>query len=82
LTWLTEVNVRVVRLLVAELRVLAEHIAEFEDAIALAFAEHPEKSFFSELPGAGPAMAPRLLAAFGTRGIYSRMPCVCSATSG
>ena len=62
-----EVNVRVVRLLVAELRVLAEHIAEFEDAIALAFSEHPEKSFFAELPGAGPAMAPRLLAAFGTQ---------------
>jgi transposase len=62
-----EVNVRVVRLLVAELRVLAEHISEFEDAIALAFAEHPEKNLFSELPGAGPALAPRLLAAFGTQ---------------
>jgi transposase len=61
-----EVNVRVVRLLVAELRVLADHISEFEDAIALAFAEHPEKNFFAELPGAGPALAPRLLAAFGT----------------
>jgi transposase len=61
-----EVNVRVVRLLVAELRVLADHIAEFEDAIALAFAEHPEKNLFSELPGAGPSLAPRLLAAFGT----------------
>jgi transposase len=61
-----EVNARVVRLLVAELRVLSEHIAEFEDAIALAFAEHPEKNLFSELPGAGPSLAPRLLAAFGT----------------
>ena len=61
-----EVNARVVRLLVAELRVLSEHIAEFEDAIALAFTEHPEKNLFSELPGAGPSLAPRLLAAFGT----------------
>jgi transposase len=61
-----EVGVRVVRLLVAELRVLTDHIAQFQDAIALAFAEHPEKNFFSELPGAGPTMAPRLLAAFGT----------------
>jgi transposase len=61
-----EVNARVVRLMVAELRVLSEHIAEFEDAIALAFAEHPEKNLFSELPGAGPSLAPRLLAAFGT----------------
>lgn len=62
-----EVSVRVVRMLVAELRVLAEHIAEFEDAIAETFAEHPEKSLFSELPGAGPTLAPRLLAAFGTQ---------------
>jgi len=61
-----EVNVRIVRMLVAELRVLAEHIIEFERAIEEAFAEHPEKSFFRELPGAGPVMAPRLLAAFGT----------------
>jgi hypothetical protein len=61
-----EVNVRIVRLLVAELRVVAEHIAEFEAAIAQAFAAHPEHNFFRELPGAGPAMAPRLLAAFGT----------------
>ena len=61
-----EVSVRVVRLLVAELRVLAEHIAQFEEAIAEAFARHPEKAFFAELPGAGPALAPRLLAAFGT----------------
>jgi hypothetical protein len=61
-----EVSVRIVRMLVAELRVLAEHITEFETAIEEAFAEHPEKSFFRELPGAGPVMAPRLLAAFGT----------------
>jgi transposase len=61
-----EVSVRIVRMLLAELRVLAEHITEFETAIEEAFAEHPEKSFFRELPGAGPVMAPRLLAAFGT----------------
>lgn len=63
---LIEVSVRVVRLLIAELRVLVEHIAEFESAIAQTFAAHPERSFFRELPGAGPALAPRLLAAFGT----------------
>jgi transposase len=61
-----EVNGRVVRLLVAELRVLAEHITEFETTIEETFAEHPEKNLFRELPGAGPAMAPRLLTAFGT----------------
>lgn len=61
-----ETAVRVVRLLVAELRVLQEHIAEFESAIAQAFAAHPEHQLFRELPGAGPVLAPRLLAAFGT----------------
>jgi len=61
-----EVAVRIVRLLIAELRVLQEHIAEFENAIAQAFAAHPEKNLFRELPGAGAVLAPRLLAAFGT----------------
>jgi transposase len=61
-----QVSVRTVRLLVAELRVLQEHIADFEQAIAQAFATHPEKNLFSNLPGAGAVLAPRLLAAFGT----------------
>src|SRR6266851_2445360 len=66
-----EVSVRIVRLLVAELRVLVEHIAEFDDAIAQAFAQHPEKSLFRQLPGAGAVLAPRLLTAFGTaRDLY------------
>ena len=65
-TAVVEVSVRVVRLLVAELRVVVEHIAEFEKVIAQTFAAHPEHSFFRELPGAGPTLAPRLLAAFGT----------------
>lgn len=61
-----EVRVRVVRLLIAELRVVMEHIAEFEKIIAQTFSEHPEHGFFDALPGAGPVLAPRLLAAFGT----------------
>jgi transposase len=61
-----EVSVRIVRLLIAELRVVVEHVAEFEKAIAQTFGQHPEHSFFRELPGAGPTLAPRLLAAFGT----------------
>lgn len=63
---IVDVNIRVVRLLVAELRVLQEHIATFEDAIAAAFALHPERALFRELPGAGANLAPRLLVAFGT----------------
>jgi transposase len=63
---IVEPAVRVVRMLVDELRVLQEHVAEFEVAIAQAFAAHPEHSLFRELPGAGPTLAPRLLAVFGT----------------
>jgi transposase len=62
---IVELNVRVVRLLVAELRVLQEHIAGFEDAIAQGFAAHPGRALFRELPGAGPHLAPRLAAVFG-----------------
>jgi len=65
-TAILEVSVRTARLLVAELRVLQEHIAGFEDAIAQAFAAHPERALFRELPGAGANLAPRLLVAFGT----------------
>jgi hypothetical protein len=61
-----EVSVRQVRLIIDQLRVLQEHIADFEKAIAQTFAQHPEKNLFSQLPGAGPALAPRLAAMFGT----------------
>lgn len=63
---LVEVSVIELHLLIAELRVLHKHISHLDDVIAEAFAAHPEASFFKELPGAGPALAPRLLAAFGT----------------
>lgn len=61
-----EVSVRKVRLIVEQLRVLQKHIANFESEIMVVFNSHPEKNLFAHLPGAGPALAPRLLAAFGT----------------
>jgi transposase len=51
---------------VEQLRVIQKHLARFEAAIAAAFTAHPEAELFRELPGAGPALAPRLLVAFGT----------------
>lgn len=70
-----EVGERVLALLVAELRLLQEHIAGFEDVIAKAFAAHPERALFRELPGAGARLAPRLLVAFGTdRSRYASAP--------
>jgi transposase len=41
-------------------------IEEYEDRIEKVFQNHPEAHLFTHLPGAGPAMAPRLCAAFGT----------------
>lgn len=51
------------------IRLLAEiqkHIAEDEKLIREAFKQHPDAELFRDLPGAGPALAPRLLVAFGT----------------
>ncbi len=55
-----------VQALVAMLRPLARHIATLEDKIRDTFAAHPDAAIFRQLPGAGPAFAPRLLAAFGS----------------
>jgi transposase len=40
-------------------------ILEIEDQIAALFDSLPDAAFFAALPGAGPHLAPRLLAAFG-----------------
>jgi transposase len=59
------------RLLVALLRTYQTHIAGFDQTIATAFRAHAEAALFRDLPGAGPALAPRLLVAFGTdRALY------------
>lgn len=54
-----------VRTIVAQLKVLIEKIAEFEEQIAQLFQGHPDRFIFESFPGAGPALGPRLLAAFG-----------------
>jgi transposase len=60
-----------VALLIEQLGVLQKHIATFDDAIKTAFAQHPDAALFRELPGAGPALGPRLTVAFGDdRGRY------------
>jgi transposase len=62
---LCEVGILEMRVLVAELRLLAKHLAKIEDTIAAAFAHHPEADLFASLPGAGAALAPRLTVLFG-----------------
>jgi transposase len=55
-----------VQLLAKQLRALTPSISEFEKRIEALMKEHPDADFFKALPGAGAALAPRLLTAFGT----------------
>lgn len=44
----------------------AQGIAEFDQQIEQALAVHPETALFRSFPGLGPALLPRVVAAFGT----------------
>ena len=55
-----------VQLLAQQLMSLLPYIARYEKQIAELFAAHPDSFLFRDLPGAGPALGPRLLTAFGT----------------
>ena len=48
------------------LRQLVDIIAGFDQQIKAVFAAHADSPVFASLPGAGPALAPRLLCALGT----------------
>jgi transposase len=52
--------------LAAMLRPLHQGVARLEEQIQQAMDAHPDASLFRSFPGAGPALAPRLLVAFGT----------------
>jgi hypothetical protein len=62
-----EVSMLIVKRLVLQLEALREAIKEHDEQIASRTASHPDVSIFSSLPGAGPVMVPRLIAAFGTQ---------------
>lgn len=53
--------------LIRSLALLRESIAELETEIRKVSRSHPDFPVFDSLPGAGEAMVPRLMAAFGTR---------------
>lgn len=61
------VSVLTCRLLAEQLVKLGHSLKRYELQIAQVFDEHPEAHLFRHLPGAGPALAPRLLVAFGTQ---------------
>lgn len=60
-------GVLMVRTLLAVVAALNTGIREFEKAIEQVSAAHPDYAIFASFPAAGPALAPRLLAAFGSR---------------
>jgi transposase len=54
------------QLLAQQLKSLLPYIARYDKEIAELFDAHPDSILFRDLPGAGPALGPRLLTAFGT----------------
>lgn len=52
--------------LLAQIAILGDAITKLEKRIGLLFAQHPDAFIFDSLPGAGDALAPRLLTAMGT----------------
>jgi transposase len=64
---IVEPAVLVVRTLLDILTALREGIRQFDKAIQQIAESHPDYAIFASFPGAGAAMAPRLLAAFGSQ---------------
>jgi transposase len=62
-----ETKVAVVKVLLQLIAVLRKGIRDFDRQIAEAAEVHPDFFIFDSLPGAGAAMAPRLLAVFGSQ---------------
>jgi transposase len=55
-----------VETLVQQISLLTEAIDRYDQKIAALFEQHDDSTLFGSFPGAGPALAPRLLAAFGS----------------
>jgi transposase len=54
------------QMLAKQLQALAPFIRQYDEQIAQLFSQHPDRVLFDTLPGAGDALAPRLLSAFGS----------------
>ena len=55
-----------VQLICKELRLLHQTLEAFDEQIAEVFGQHADCEIFRNLPGAGPVLAPRLLASLGS----------------
>lgn len=56
-----------VQLICRQLQALQRTLGEFDQQLAAAYAEHPDRAIFASLPGAGPVLGPRLLASLGAQ---------------
>jgi len=63
---LIEPRAMYVQTLVGQIRDLNRAIAQFDEQLRQAVAAHPDQAIFRSLPGAGDALVPRLIAAFGS----------------
>jgi len=61
-----ESHVLRVQLICRQLQDLNRTLAQFEQRLAEVFRAHPDREIFQSLPGAGPVLAPRLLASVGS----------------
>lgn len=62
-----EAGVLLVQILVRQIAALNQGLAGLERRLTELFRQHPDAALYTALPGAGQALAPRLLAAMGTR---------------
>ena len=60
-------SVMAVKLLANQIQQAQKTIEQFDTEIAEAMKQHPDAHLFTNLPGAGKALAPRLLCAFGSQ---------------
>jgi len=63
---IVESGVRLSQMHATVIHTLNPLIEQYDRKIQTAFHDHPEAQLFGGVPGAGPALAPRLLVAFGT----------------
>ncbi len=56
-----------IQLICRQLQSLHQTLQTYDQRIAQAFAQHPDHRIFASLPGAGPVLAPRLLASMGSQ---------------
>jgi transposase len=59
-------SLMMVKLLVKQIKNLNDSLAEYDQELKALYDSHPDKDIFDSFPGSGPALGPRLIAAWGT----------------